>query len=482
MVKEGAAKGMSIKDIRSACRPYIQEPDDGRVYNMVKKEYYKVTRGNSDGRPVGPDGAARLKKTRDGKPYAPKNPDEIRERSRQKLNTSTDPLGNPIGHKPAPSASTGVTSVKFRDNGDTLYEGFIELLDGKVVTPEAVMGVCNAAPERWVVQSFTVNMWQGMTREGDGNGKMNLWQFKIVLRPKKDEELTLDEVAEAFAKLAKTGVTPVHLPVIQTPKQKRKHRMLEINLADLHFAKLSWDPECGENYDYKIARNYFYQIINAEVERLKTGNFEKVLFVWTNDFFNSDNPEATTTAGTQQSTDIRHQKMFLKGMEMIVTAIEMLQQYAPVETFYIASNHGRLTEWFGITYLSSWFRNSKRVKVDLTCRARHYIRYGVNLIGFSHSSYEKKQNLPHLMSIEVPGLWSQTTYREFHLAHIHSEKVEEKGGIVFRWLPSVTATDTWHYDSGFVGAHKRSYSFVWDKNKGLESINAVHVKTVKESK
>jgi hypothetical protein len=37
-------------------------------------------------------------------------------------------------------------------------------------------------------------------------------------------------------------------------------------------------------------------------------------------------------------------------------------------------------------------------------------------------------------------------------------------------LSSVTATDSWHYTSGYVGAIATSQSFVWDKERGLREI------------
>lgn len=441
LVAEGVAQGLSITRIAKGCQPHMGEANWKRAYNLVKKEYYRIKRGNAAG--VDPKCAA-------GK------------------------AGTATGGSPLPPPKEGVTSMHVRENGDAIFEGFMNLLENEEVTPESVMGVCNAPPERWVVQSLTCNVWQGMTREDNQNGKMNLWQFKVVLRPKKDAELTFEDVVRDFEGHAGEFPPVAHLAPVAVPNRE-KHKMLEINISDLHFAKLSWAPECGENFDYKIARDLFFQIIDAEAERLKHGDYEKVLFVWTNDFFNSDTIEQTTTGGTQQSTDIRWQKMFLNGMKMLVEAIESLQQYAPVETFYIASNHSRTTEWYGINYLHAWFKDCDRVTVDLSCRARYYYEYGQNLIGFSHSCYEKKQNLPFLMSVEAPEMWARTKYREFHLAHIHCEKVEEKGGIVFRWLPSVTGTDTWHYDSGFVGTAKRSYSFTWDRDVGLENINVVHV-------
>lgn len=440
LVSRGIEEGHSISQIARSCYPIMGIPDRERAYNLVKKEFYRQKSRNGGEAP-------RL----------------------------TPP---PAGTVPA----TGVNSFSSKPNGEMVFEGFLKTLEGDKATPKDVLEACNVDADKWTIVTYTCNVWQGQTKEtSGGNGKTCLWQFKVVLRPVRDTELSLDAATKAFEEeLAKHG-PPQYLPVKTLPPRER-HKMLEINISDLHFAKLSWAPECGENYDYKIARDSFFQIIDAECRRLESGLYEKVLFVWTNDFFNSDTMDNTTTSGTAQNTDIRWQKMFLAGMRMLVEAIDKLQQYAPVETFYIASNHSRTTEWYGINFLYAWFHDNPRVEVDLTCKARHYYQYGVNLIGFTHGSYEKSKNLPSLMSVEVPQLWAQTSYREFHLAHIHSERVEEKAGIVFRWLPSVTAADAWHYDSGYLGAHKRSYSFTWDKEGGLEAIHVAHVKQKSEVK
>lgn len=56
------------------------------------------------------------------------------------------------------------------------------------------------------------------------------------------------------------------------------------------------------------------------------------------------------------------------------------------------------------------------------------------------------------------------------MGHFHSEKVREEGGIIFRNLGSVTGTDAWHYEQGYVGAVKKHQSFIWDYEKGLSEI------------
>ena len=54
------------------------------------------------------------------------------------------------------------------------------------------------------------------------------------------------------------------------------------------------------------------------------------------------------------------------------------------------------------------------------------------------------------------------------MGHLHSEQVKEEHGVKVRNLSSVTATDSWHYTSGYVGAIATSQSFVWDKERGLK--------------
>lgn len=352
--------------------------------------------------------------------------------------------------------------------GESVFESTIAIMQGEQITPEIVMKAHNLKPTEWEVVSFKSNCWQAQAPK---NEKMALWQSKLTVKPRQKQQVSMEETGKFFKKLA-LKYQPKYLEPIMT---EHNGLMREINISDLHYGKLAWVGESGENYDYKIAKKRFNSIIDQECARLEKEPVEKILFAWTNDFFNSDTPDNTTTAGTQQATDLRWQKMFNTGTEAIIGALDRLQQYAPVKTFYIASNHSRQMEFYATKVLEAWFNNNPRVEIDADGRARHYELFGKNMIGFTHSSFEKPSNLQHLMAVEEPRMWANSTYREMHLAHIHSEKVEEKGGVVYRWLPSVTGADGWHYDSGYVGARKCSYSFLWDKNDGLQEIDVVNI-------
>lgn len=362
----------------------------------------------------------------------------------------------------------GVPNVQQNADGTMVFNGIVALHQGEPITPEAIMRAYNIDTKAWKVVSWRSNFWQAQRK---GGSIMLLYQTRITVKPVEDE-ITLAEVKEHFDSFKNT-YKPT--PVIYKPEEITE-RMLEVNICDLHLGKLAWCGETGESYDFKIARDRFNQVLEPDIQEALSLKPEKILFVWCHDFFNADGISDATTRGTPQHCDVRWQKMFLVGCEMLVEAIDRLSKAAPVETFYIASNHARQVEFYAINYLSAWFRNYDNVTVHVNCKSRYYYEYGVNLIGFTHSYYEKKGNIPFLMSTEAPEAWARTRYREFHMGHYHCEITEEKGPVIYRWLPSVTGTDAYHYDSGFVGAVKRSYSFVWDKHIGLAAILPRYIK------
>jgi hypothetical protein len=161
--------------------------------------------------------------------------------------------------------------------------------------------------------------------------------------------------------------------------------------------------------------------------------------------------------------------MFLKGCEVLVQGIDLLSQIAPIEIIYIAGNHDYTVSFYALNYMSAWYRNNPNIKIEVNPITRKYVQFGQVLLGWSHGDTEKKR-INTLMQIEVPELWGKCKWREFHLHHLHHEKTIEENGLIIRYLPSIVATDLWHYQSGYVGNIAKTQSFIWDKEKGLECI------------
>ena len=281
---------------------------------------------------------------------------------------------------------------------------------------------------------------------------------------------------QRFAELERT-----YAPLEILPATQEGEMIAEVNIADLHLGKLCWRGDTGNNFDYKIARAVFQQIISDICRKLDGQPLEYIIFPIGNDFFNSDNPEKTTTAGTPQDTDVRWQKLQEVGEEMLISAIDMLKTIAPVKALYVPANHDEVTA-FGVSRtLRAWFRNDERVEIDTIPMARKYRLYGNTLICFTHGDkeygkkgdYQKPSTLAALPSVEARELWGQAKYCEVHAAHLHGEhSIEEMNGVIVRRVSSPTATDTWHYRSGFVGNVRKAQTFIYDKEYGLvDTIN-----------
>lgn len=274
-----------------------------------------------------------------------------------------------------------------------------------------------------------------------------------------------DMVSSHFLEFAQ-NYKPVKLP--KKPKVNNSNRLLELSIVDLHLAKLSWSPETGENYDRHIAEERFMYVINDVLEEVQNMPLKKIIFPIGNDFFNFDNIKGSTSKGTPQHNDSRWQKMYLFGQELLIKAIDMLRQLAPVTVFVVPGNHDWLTSFHAIVNMNSWYRNDDDVTVNTNPRSRKYVRFGNTLLGFTHLDKEKKR-IYGCMQVEAKKDWGETKYHEWHGAHLHKELVKDDMGVVVRNLSCVSARDEWHYNNGYL-PHPHNQAFIWDYNKGLKYI------------
>lgn len=285
--------------------------------------------------------------------------------------------------------------------------------------------------------------------------------------------ISLDNLEERFEKLCR----PKEYVVYRT-KQSRP-MLAEVNIADLHLGKMCWQGISEGNYDHKIAREIFYNVVDEICDELAERNIEKILFVWSNDYFNADTIDNKTTAGTPQDVDSRFEKLFDVGVELLIHAINKFVQIAPVETFYTPSNHDKMASFYAVRLVEAYFRNHANVTVHKSVKRRFYYSYGNSLIGFCHGDQEGRESrtkqrasrLASLMPIEAREQWGGAVYREMHCAHLHSEQmIQEINGVIVRRVSTPTENDSWHVESAFVGQVRKTQTFLWDKEHGLKCI------------
>ncbi len=271
-------------------------------------------------------------------------------------------------------------------------------------------------------------------------------------------------VANDLPEFAKTYKGPNIIP-----KKTEKGYIIEPNIFDLHLGKLSWKPETGEDYDYKIARERFMRVTSDFHNRAKQIPVERFIYPFGSDFWHIDNKKGQTNAGTPMDYDSRMPKLFKTGYQLLIESIDAYSQIAPVDVVLVAGNHDEEIAYFALELLAAWYRGSKVVNVWDNLQQRKYVWFGKILIGYDHGSNGFKR-LPGNMSVEAPEAWGKTRLREWHTGHLHKLSVDEEQGVTVRRLPSLTATDAWHKGEGFVGALCRSQAFQWCRHDGLHSI------------
>lgn len=352
------------------------------------------------------------------------------------------------------------TESSINKDGTLTSDKLISIEADELKNPTSLLKAHGFDAKEWVLVSARNNIWNVYSQH---DGVQELYSSKIVIKPRTD--ISLEEIEDFYKDLINTYSSPV------VKKYENKGGFLfELPIMDLHLGKFSTSDIVKNEYNTQIARDCFNKVIDTCISRLKEISIEKIVFPVGQDFFHFDHVSATTTSGTPQDTDVKYQTLFKNGVLLLIDGITKLSNElkAPIEVFCVPGNHDTMTSYHAVMSLWCYFNNNENVTVDLSTSPRKYVEFGQCLIGYSHGAKEKKR-IEKIMQVEAASAWGKCKYREFHLGHLHSEHVSEDGGVIIRNLPSVTGTDAWHHELGYVGAVRKCTCFLWDKENGLDS-------------
>ena len=314
---------------------------------------------------------------------------------------------------------------------------------------EKVLTDCNIKRSSWDVTSFNTKQTVG----GD-----YLWT--VYFKKGKD----LENIKEIIRDIVKVGSVPT-----KQYKNNNDKLLAEINLADVHVAKLSWALETDHDYDIKIATKIFRDAIDYKIAQLQKYEIDRILFPIGNDFYHIDNLDGMTTAGTRQDVDSRYAKMFREGSKLIIETINKLQNIAPVDVLVVCGNHARLSEFLLGEVIDAYYHDNSNVTIDNSPQSRKYYRWGNNLLGFAHGDDIKLVDLPLIMASERAKDWGQNKNHFIKCGHFHHQKMilNEVSGCVVEIVPSLSSTDSWHKKKGYVNNLRSAITALYDKENGL---------------
>lgn len=319
----------------------------------------------------------------------------------------------------------------------------------------------NFSKDEWEVERSKANVWHQFSSD---NGLVPLWQVEARLRRKDLSQAFIAQLISDGHKALKAGLNSTDKgKLAKVTKNTIKGTMVEFALPDLHLGKFAWNEETGHgNWDINLAADTYSDAMNDLISR--SPDAEEAWYIVGNDFFNVDNENGTTTAGTPQDEDGRWQKTFAKGKEIVMCSIGKLRKkYPKVKVIVVYGNHDRQRSFYLGEVLVEACRSIPNVEVDNRPLLRKYYQWGATGIGFTHGDRIKQKDLAHLVQNEARQIWGNTKRFELHLGHLHQDIVKTLGGVTVRWLPALCPPDAWHSGQGYTMAEKAAMLFVYDQ-------------------
>ena len=373
-------------------------------------------------------------------------------------------------------AGTGPSTTEDRIHSDGMKREIKMVSD--IRTVEDVLAHAEVDTAIWRVKDFTCKKWEmGYKDKNDVAQREGL--FAVAVKLERREKPSLTDALEALHARALE-----HKPVsyFETPTYPRGDGVLvEMALYDAHFGKLAWKPEGYSDYDLRIAEGMYANAGDDLLRDILPFEIDRFVIPIGNDFLHVDNSHLTTEAGTEQGaqTEGRYAKIVETGFMALVKFIDKMRLVAPVDCLFVKGNHDPTSTYHLMRELKAWYRGTKDVDVDVCPRDRKYYEWKSTLLGFTHGNKEPISRLMNLMPQEVPERWARTKTREWHVGHTHkraqlvTKGVETYEGLTVRTMPSLSATDAWHYGKGYIGT-RAADALIYDADgfRGMFAANA----------
>lgn len=347
--------------------------------------------------------------------------------------------------------------------------------------------VIQAAKTAGVQDIATIGHFWKITKDEHGNG-----YSVFVKNPLSGQTHSLvDLVRETIE-----GTASANAP--KYPKRKTKNKgenLLVLDLADVHFGKLSVKTETGHEYSRDIARGRVIEGTKALLDNARGFDVGRILFVLGNDILHTDNARRTTTSGTPQDVDGSLFQSFKDAALAISDAIEMCAEVADVDLLHCMSNHDWTHGWALSQTIAAQFQNHPHVNAseyNLSEIHRKYYRFGSNLLGLSHGDGAKEEKLYGAMVTEARQHISECRNLYWHLHHIHHKhkairdgskpflKEKDHNGITavvsgvdtvqgahvnIEYVRSLSPPDGWHDRNGYLN-RQGVEAFIYHPHEG----------------
>jgi len=353
-------------------------------------------------------------------------------------------------------------NISVNGDGSQVSEGKFVIENEEVLRDsECLLNLHNYDPLKWELINSKNSFWDAQIKGGETK---KLYSSKITVKPKKTD-WSVEYIDKYFENKVFKSVNELTKPT----NYDDSGEILEIDLPDLHAGLYSWRQETNEDYDIHILKENFLKCFNDIIERCKGRKFEKIILATLGDLLHVDNDNQTTSKGTFQQVDGRIAKVFDTTLDVIIDAVQLLGNFAPLEIVYVSGNHDRLLGYSLVKALEKAFRNDSNITFNISPNPRKFKRFDNVLIGWLHGDCNKN-NISEWLQVEARKDYGDSLFAECHAGHYHSQQTLEKSGMIIRYLPTICASSAWEHQQAFNKSVKTVVSFVWNKKSGLREM------------
>ena len=269
-------------------------------------------------------------------------------------------------------------------------------------------------------------------------------------------------------------------PKIQKHKIKKENETIVVPLFDLHFGKLCYNKETGNDFDLKIAAKRLQQILKNVITKINLKTKE-VIVVIDGDLLHIDNLFNSTSRGTQQNVDGSYNKLLDFVFEEMTSFINTISNLKNVKLFFVRGNHSETNAQTFFAGLEWIYKNDKRISFyneNLKYYPRKYCEIGNNVLAFGH--YDKEQNRAFAIfdyeanknNIDINNKNKFIIAGHFHHKQKSSVVLQNDGGDLISGIRmfrvgSPSGTDKWHCDSGYTTTPKTTSILIFNDQQFL---------------
>ncbi|MFG6674093.1 helix-turn-helix domain-containing protein [Leuconostoc lactis] len=327
------------------------------------------------------------------------------------------------------------TEIVLNKDGSQSSSTTLQMTSEQAKDPDFVLRAHGFEPSEWDIISARNNFWQQNSQE---NGLIDLYQSKITVKPKSDDELTPQDIANLF----KADIKPYTIKQVA-----RDTHNLVVPLPDLHFGITTLE-------DVKGLLDRLLELINK--------GYKTIVIEQLGDLFHSSQMwSSQTLKGTlldevNMVQAVEDAKQFF---DVLVTA--SLENSTTLHIKQMAGNHSGNMEYMFMEYLKV-----KYPQVVIKNNIQFRDAYLLDNVGImvAHGDLAPK-NLPMLFANEFGGAWSLSHSREIHKGHFHKEKTVDEGGVISRQLGTVKPNDNYEIMNGWTLSKKELYALEYDSDK-----------------